>query len=474
MSTLPPHAHAHEYREVRPMFPSVMIVGAGLGGLMLGTLFERIRVPYHIYERSTESRAMGAAMTLSGNVLPIFEQLGLLQEIERISLPLSSLDLYNANMEQTGSFPRRGLKETTGYDTFIFTRPRLQAILLDQIPRQKISYGKKILRTEEKDGRVIIHCSDKTSYQGDMLVGADGAYSSVRQSLYKRMDDQGLLPKRDMEGLNIGYVAIFGVSRPPNPEKFPQLQDPYCNFSKVLGGHGLGWSAMSVPNNEVCWSLGIQLSEADAKALQFRNSEWGPESNEAMIQQLRELPCPWGGSMRDIVDATPKRLISKVFLEEKMFVTWYHGRTVLLGDACHKMLPTTGLGASNAFQDAVVLANCIFNMPDVSMESITAAFEEYYRQRFRRAQDQFEDSNVMAKTMLGQTLSERVTRFIFMNVIPNKLQNRHVDKTMEYRPQIAWLPLVENRGTAQVLPQEGPRRVLPGYVHGNHAHVQPT
>jgi len=66
------------------------------------------------------------------------------------------------------------------------------------------------------------------------------------------------------------------------------------------------------------------------------------------------------------------------------------------------MLPSTGLGASNAFQDAVVLANCLFNMPDVSPKSITAAFQEYYRQRFHRVSAQYEDSNMMAKSMLGQ------------------------------------------------------------------------
>jgi 2-polyprenyl-6-methoxyphenol hydroxylase-like FAD-dependent oxidoreductase len=81
------------------------------------------------------------------------------------------------------------------------------------------------------------------------------------------------------------------------------------------------------------------------------------------------------------------------------------------------MLPTTGLGASNAFQDAVVLANCIFNMPDVSMKSITGAFEEYYRQRFRRAQDQFEDSNVMAKTMLGQVRGGHLFFYAFVCLV---------------------------------------------------------
>jgi len=51
-----------------------------------------------------------------------------------------------------------------------------------------------------------------------------------------------------------------------------------------------------------------------------------------MIKEYQDRPCPWGGTMGEIIEATPKNLISKVFLEEKFFKTWYHGRTVLIGD----------------------------------------------------------------------------------------------------------------------------------------------
>ncbi|KAF9995002.1 hypothetical protein BGZ65_009361, partial [Modicella reniformis] len=91
--------------------PFVLIVGAGLGGLLLAALLERINISYHIYERATEWRAYGAAMTLGANVLPIFEQLGLLEEIEQISLQLGGLDLYNRDMLKMGSVGRTDAKE---------------------------------------------------------------------------------------------------------------------------------------------------------------------------------------------------------------------------------------------------------------------------------------------------------------------------------------------------------------------------
>lgn len=101
---------------------------------------------------------------------------------------------------------------------------------------------------------------------------------------------------------------------------------------------------MTVPDNQICWALGIQLSDAEAKSQQFRNSEWGPESIDAMYKDYENLPAPWGGTMGEMMKCTPKDRISKVFLEEKIFKTWYGGQTVLVGDSCHKMLTGAGLG----------------------------------------------------------------------------------------------------------------------------------
>ncbi|KAI7817014.1 hypothetical protein BC939DRAFT_19576 [Gamsiella multidivaricata] len=186
-----------------------------------------------------------------------------------------------------------------------------------------------------------------------------------------------------------------------------------------------------------------------------------------MIKNLQDMPRPFGGTMRELIEASPKHSISKIFFE--LFKTWYHSRTVLLGDVCHKMTPAAGQGAVNAMQDAVVLAKCIFSMPDSSSESIIAAFTEYFSQRYHRAEAQFARSNTMSKITSGQTWTERLIRYIMFNYIPTWLQQRGFAKTFEYRPQVAWLPLVENRGTGHILPQEGPRSVTQEQTRLPHA-----
>ncbi|KAF9173438.1 hypothetical protein BGX20_003213 [Mortierella sp. AD010] len=434
--------------------PTVMIVGAGLGGLLLGVLLERINVPYHIFERAPVVKPLGAVMALGSNALPIFEQLGLLGEIEKISLPCRSIEIHGAERELLGSINLSGHKAVAGYENNMFARPRLYQILLNQVPANKISLGKKVLRTEEKEGKVTIHCSDGSSYEGDLLVGADGAYSGVRQSLYKRLSDKRLLPKDDQENLSIGYVSMVGVTETLDPEKFPILKRDFSNLYKVIGKEGRGCSIDAIPDGRIGWLLTVQLDEEEAKVQQFRNSEWGPESNDAMLKDFEDMPCPFGGTLADLFAFTPKHLISKVFLEEKMFKTWYHGRTVLLGDACHKMLPGAGQGAVNAIQDAVVLANSIYNMVDVSEESITNGFKDYYSQRYERAREQIKRSSNMSSLLSGQTLKDKVIRHIVLNYVPEWILQWRLEKTFEYRPQIAWMPLVENRGTGKVLPQE--------------------
>ena len=68
----------------------------------------------------------------------------------------------------------------------------------------------------------------------------------------------------------------------------------------------------------------------------LRDTNWGPEEAMAMSKEVRDFLVPIGGgklkTMGDLIDRTPTDLISKVVLEEKVFKTWYSGRTVLIGD----------------------------------------------------------------------------------------------------------------------------------------------
>ena len=175
-------------------------------------------------------------------------------------------------------------------------------------------------------------------------------------------------------------------------------------------------------------------SITEFEKLKFRNSEWGPESNPEFIEQVKDFKVPGCGTVGTLVNATPEANISRVFLEEKLFETWSHGRTVLIGDgkmplylsigfdeyqvyfeltsfrspvvflvaAAHKLLPSAGQGAVCAMQDAVVLANCLYDLESLDRDAIHAACLDYKAQRYRRVAEMYEKSKVNATILYGQ------------------------------------------------------------------------
>ena len=119
--------------------------------------------------------------------------------------------------------------------TQVIARYDLIRVLLSRIPPHKILYNKRVLSTKHEDDEVIIHCHDNTAYAGTILIGADGAYSSVRQNMYKEMSAMGLLPKVDAKPLGYDYDCLVGVTKPLDPKKYPVLNDEFCEFQIVLG-----------------------------------------------------------------------------------------------------------------------------------------------------------------------------------------------------------------------------------------------
>ncbi|KAF9917823.1 hypothetical protein BX616_011175 [Lobosporangium transversale] len=420
--------------------PNVMIVGGGIAGLFLGTLLERANIPYTIFERATTVKTLGAILALNVNILPVFEQLGLFDELKKISFSIPGMHLYNEDMTKIRYKEGKAFVDKVGYQTFVFSRPEFYNLLLAQVPSHKILFGKKVLSIEHPaEGGVIIHCSDNSSYLGDIIVGADGAYSGVRQSLYKYLRQQNLLPISDTLGFKIGYMTMVGTTDPLDNEKIPDLKDNYTHFRFVFG-------------------KGKPYTSSAADDMAFRTSEWGPEGNDDLIKEVYNFPTSYG-PLGQIVDATPRNRISKVFLEEKLFETWYHGRTVLIGDAAHKMSPSRGQGAVNALQDAVILANCLYEIADCATpQNITAAFQDYKEQRHPYVEFQFKSSKMQGKIMFGQKWSDRLLRQLIMGYMPTSFLNRDGLKAAGYRPQCTFLPLAPQRGTCTILPQKSSRR----------------
>ncbi|KAF9367249.1 hypothetical protein CPB97_006015, partial [Podila verticillata] len=168
---------------------------------------------------------------------------------------------------------------------------------------------------------------------------ADGAYSAVRQNLYKTLKLKSKLPSSDDVTLPFSCVCLVGQTVPLDPEVFSQVQGDLAQCHSILGTSTMcTWLTFPTKKNTVCWMVMHFLDKDSAKRNDsFRNSEWGPEAAEQLAREVRVFKVP--GTMNgepmtlgEYVDRTPRDLMSKVMLEEIVFDTWYSGRTVLLGD----------------------------------------------------------------------------------------------------------------------------------------------
>ncbi|KAF8941151.1 hypothetical protein EDD21DRAFT_363021 [Dissophora ornata] len=483
--------------------PTVLIVGAGIGGLTLAVLLQRAGIRYEIYERAAEIRPLGSALILGANVLPLFEQLGLLDSILNNSKPIKIRHAYTEQREPKYNMEYTRAKELFGHLPVIIARPTLYSILLQQIPVAKIHMRKKVLyvhqASDAKDESerealqghgVMIQCSDNSRHYGDILVGADGAYSGVRQSLYKKLEKTNDLPESDKDELPFNSMCLVGQTTELDPEKYPYLNQEMSNFQSLVGENKpYTWTTFSTSANTICWIVTHHMDqEARRSCNRFQNSEWGPEKAETMCAVVKDFPIACGGdasylaahgengvpkpglTIGDLINETPKDRISKVTREEKLFETWFNGRVVLIGDACHKLYPSAGLGAVSAIHDAAILANVLHDIlypvtypPSQPLTSaaltaaqrnskvITNAFQHYRDERYPLAKSAFDTSHKMG-ALIGKSWVNDLIRFLTPHM-PTWLWEKSLAKMFGYRPQASFMPKAEDNGQVPPLPQ---------------------
>ncbi|KAF9978882.1 hypothetical protein BGZ73_008884 [Actinomortierella ambigua] len=256
-------------------------------------------------------------------------------------------------------------------------RAKLHEIMNKLIPEGKILYGRKVTSVQQNDEGALVICGGNEVFHGDVVVGADGAYSSVRSSLYKQLKAKGQLPKEDDTDPPFSTLCLVGVTRPLPPGAV-EVEDGRVRFEGVIY-QGLPYVSMlsTTVENSVAFTviqhMGSFVTRDEEK---FKNSEWAAEGAEGMMDKVRDLPTAFGFPLGYLFDNTPKDVISKVMLEEKIYKTWHHGQ-----------------GAVNAMQDAVVLANVLEACPSTNVADIRRCLDAYYDERFQPAKSAYESSH---------------------------------------------------------------------------------
>ncbi|KAF9204400.1 hypothetical protein BGZ49_005329 [Haplosporangium sp. Z 27] len=413
----------------------ILIAGGGLGGLALAIMLEHLpedkKVDYLILERSVFSNPLGSAISLHASIIPLFKQMGIWKQVEKASKPMSHFSIKREDGSDLGNV------------NFAYgeSEPDLHEILLSHVPPEKIITGKRVVSVTQDDVGVSCHCSDSSIYHGDILIGADGAYSAVRHSLYRELRSHGNLPRQDFSAIKLDQVVVVGITEPASPSEYPMLKEDVCQFRIVLGSHDRPYSMWMVPltNNRIAWSIGGRSdalsgssfwseSQEEVVASYSRFPDWGDAEGESIKQiceQMRSKINPFGhGTYGDLIDKS--QLISRVMFEEKGFTTWYGGRTVLMGD-----------GVVNAIFDGACLVNLIHDLPsNPSMRDISDTFQTYFERRYPVARIAIEGSIQFSKLFNDQSQVEEDGEVVMFNSVPRWLQRWTLDKTNKVDPKL--------------------------------------
>jgi 2-polyprenyl-6-methoxyphenol hydroxylase-like FAD-dependent oxidoreductase len=153
----------------------------------------------------------------------------------------------------------------------------------------------------------------------------------------------------------------------------------------------------------------LSVSSADTIFNTTANLGWESEDSNSVAHSLlvaedfRSFQLPMGGTLADLMDATPNDQMARAISEETLFETWHHGRTLLIGDACHRMFPNAAhQGATNAIQDAVVLANLFHDLPSASSENLVELFKYFQADRYPHAKAQMLMNRKVDRMLSGQ------------------------------------------------------------------------
>ncbi|KAF9150693.1 hypothetical protein BG015_007482 [Linnemannia schmuckeri] len=429
----------------------VTIAGGGIGGLTLAIMLDVANIDYIILERSSSHKTLGSTIALNACALRLLEQLDLWNDIQKIAKPIAGFNIQHDDLSPIGKIDFSFGEKHYGYYAYVMDRPALFELLKSRVPASKFRLLKQVVDLVEDDTGVTCICDDGSQFKSDILVGADGAYSGVRESIYRRLKQQNRLPANDQEPLKLTHLSILGVSKALDPAIAPAIEDKHSWFQLMLF-RNTRYSIWLAPieGNRISWCYGGEIESNPCTNLSAGVSgfwEWGPNKANIMLDDIRHLPTAFGCTVGDIIGSTPKELISSVVLEEKYFETWHTKRVVLLGDACHKILPFAGQGAIQAMLDGQCLVDLLHGLNEKpSTTDFENAFKAYHRERSGTARKAVIGSRLFGYFIESKGVIAQWVRKISLKWMPQWCIESITNVVMRHRPQLSFLPVIEDRG----------------------------
>jgi len=340
----------------------IAIIGAGLGGLTAALALQRQGWRVRVYEQAAVLGEVGAGLSLSPGAGRGLASLGVGPALLEASLPVPDIAFvhYRTGERLAGALSQASPPDR-GFDTARHIhRADLHAILLAAVRANDagaVQTGKRLERVEEGGSHVAAHFADGEVCEAELLIGADGARSAVRRTLF---DD-----KPPVFAGQIAYRCLIPIERAA----------PYLGGVNAMVSIGAKriFNRYLIRRGALLNVIGIVQSDV------WPEEGWNTPATVAEFESAFE---GFHESVLSLIGCAPAgHLIKWGLFVRPPIATWRVGRTVLLGDAAHPILPFLGLGGALAIEDGIVLARAL-----TEVGGVDHAFEAYERARKPRVE----------------------------------------------------------------------------------------
>ena len=334
------------------------IVGGGIGGLTAALALLRRGFDVTVHEQAPELMEVGAGLQVSSNGVKVLFSLGLEKEIMDIAFIPEGKEIRLWSTGQTWKLFDLGTESVERYGVPYITvhRNDLHQLLkkaVESLKPDAIRLDNRTTGVEQDGGKATVEIADKPSEIYDLVIGADGVHSKLREQLFGSgparftgiVAWRGVIPMDDLPEELRRPVGVNWVGPGGHVIHYPIRRGELMNFTSVVERQD--WTKES-------WS------EAGSNAEYHKDY---PGWNEEVHAYIEAIPQPFKWA-----------LIARPPMKE-----WIAGRVALLGDACHPTLPFMAQGAVMAIEDGVILARAL-----EEFDSLELALDRYQKMRIPR------------------------------------------------------------------------------------------
>jgi 2-polyprenyl-6-methoxyphenol hydroxylase-like FAD-dependent oxidoreductase len=316
----------------------VLICGAGIGGLALALMLGRLGWETEVVERASGLREEGYMIDFFGPGFEAAEAMGLLPRLRQLAYPVDELNYVDRNGRPRASLDyRRMVRSLDGRLLSLLRGDLARAIYEDLSGPVEVRFASSVREVEQTPDEVLVTLTDGRRWSGDLLVGADGIHSTVRELAF---------------GAESTYVRYLGFHTAAYTFADDLLRDRLGDQFAMTDSVDRAVGLYAIRNGRIAVFTVHRTGDAtlpkDPRAvIQSTYADLGWLVPEALTH------CPGGSAL--YYDQ-----VSQIEMPN-----WSRGRVVLLGDACQAVSLLAGQGASLAVAAARVLASELGRAPTV-------------------------------------------------------------------------------------------------------------